>query len=195
MSRALFGCLVLALIALPATTHAQDRWRLEARTGAAFTTQDLADASLDPGFGFEATIAYKFMPHLAAYAGWDWYHFSTSQGSFGGPASDLEETGYAFGMRFEHPIGGMERVALRLRAGGTYNHVEIENGAGETIGDSGHGLGWEAGAALGIVLGQSWELSPGVRYRSLTPDLDFAGAATVGTLEYVAVEIGVSRTF
>jgi hypothetical protein len=63
------------------------------------------------------------------------------------------------------------------------------------IGDSGHGLGWEAGAALGIMVGESWELSPGIRYRSLTPDLDFVAPATSGTLEYVAVEIGVSRTF
>jgi hypothetical protein len=45
------------------------------------------------------------------------------------------------------------------------------------------------------MLGGGWELSPGVRYRSLTPDLDFAGPATSGSLEYVAVEIGVSRRF
>jgi hypothetical protein len=195
MSRTLLACLSLALIALPTTTQAQNRWRLETRGGAAFTTQDLADASLDPGFGFEATIAYSFMPQISAYAGWDWYHFSTDEASFAGAGSDVEETGYAFGLRFEQPFGEAARVALRLRGGGTYNHVETENEAGEVIGDSGHGFGWEAGAALGIVVGESWELSPGVRYRSLTPDLDFAGPATSGALEYVAVEIGVSRTF
>jgi opacity protein-like surface antigen len=195
MSRTVLACLSLALIALPTTAEAQSRWRLEVRGGAAFTTQDLAEASLDPGFGFEGTIAYSFMPQISAYAGWDWYHFSASETSFAGDGRDLEETGYAFGLRFEQPLGDAARMALRLRGGGTYNHVEMENEAGEVIGDSGHGLGWEAGAALGIMVGESWELSPGIRYRSLTPDLDFVAPATSGTLEYVAVEIGVSRTF
>jgi hypothetical protein len=195
MSRTSVGCLALALIALPMTTQAQTRWRLEARTGAAFATQNLADASLDPGFGFEATVVYGFMPRISAYAGWDWYHFSSAEASFAGTNSDIEETGYAFGLRFEQPLGEAAPVALRLRAGGTYNHVEVEDASGEITGDSGHGFGWEAGAALGITLGDRWELSPGVRYRSLTPDLDFAGPATSGSLEYVAVEIGVSRSF
>ncbi len=195
MLRTLLGCLALALIAFPTTTHAQNRWRVETRGGVAFATQDLADASLDPGFGFEATVAYSFMPQLSAYAGWDWYHFAASEESFAGATSDMEETGYAFGLRFEQPFGDQAPVALRLRAGATYDHVEIENSAGELLGDSGHGFGWEAGAGFGIVLGDRWELSPGVRYRSLTPDLDFAGGTTSGTLEYLAVEVGVSRSF
>jgi long-subunit fatty acid transport protein len=197
MLRTLSGCLALALalIALPMTVHAQERWRVETRAGAAFTTQDLADASLDPGLGFEATIAYNLMPQLSVYAGWDWYHFTSSETSFAGADSDVEETGYAFGLRFERPFGDQTQVALRLRAGATYDHIEIEDDAGELVGDSGHGFGWEAGAGLGIQLGNRWELSPGVRYRSLTPDLDFSGATASGTLAYVAVEVGVSRSF
>jgi hypothetical protein len=195
MSRTLLGCLALALIALPTRAQAQNRWLIETRAGAAFTTQNLADASLDPGFGFEATVAYGFMPQVSAYAGWDWYHFAASEGSFAGANGDIDETGYAFGLRFEQPLGETSPVALRLRAGGTYNHIELEDESGTTIGDSGHGFGWEAGAGLGIALGNRWELSPGARYRSLSPDLDFTGVGTSGTLEYVALEIGVSRSF
>jgi hypothetical protein len=86
-------------------------------------------------------------------------------------------------------------VALRLRAGGTYDHVEIENAAGEVIGDSGHGFGWEAGARLrhppkeplGAVARGSLSLAD-ARPRLRRP-------TTSGTLEYLAVEAGVLRSF
>ena len=152
MSRKLLGILALLLIAAPGTIHAQSRWRFEIRGGPAFVTQDLGDAALGTGFGFEGTVGYRFQPHLWAYAGWDWHRFS-DEASFAGSENDLEETGYALGLQFEHPIGRSEAVALQLRAGGTYNHVEIENTAGDLVTDSEHGLGWETGAALAVRFG------------------------------------------
>ena len=152
MSRKLLGILALLLIAAPGTIHAQSRWRFEIRGGPAFVTQDLGDAALGTGFGFEGTVGYRFQPHLWAYAGWDWHRFS-DEASFAGSENDFEETGYALGLQFEHPIGQSEAVALQLRAGGTYNHVEIENTAGDLVTDSEHGLGWETGAALAVRFG------------------------------------------
>src|SRR5690606_32054219 len=43
-------------------TVAQDRWSIALGSGVNFPTQDLGDAKLRTGFGFEGTVAYRFMP-------------------------------------------------------------------------------------------------------------------------------------
>ncbi|HET6837191.1 MAG TPA: hypothetical protein VFH24_04050, partial [Gemmatimonadales bacterium] len=101
----------------------------------------------------------------------------------------------AFGLLFEHPLGNSETVALQLRAGGTYNHIELENSAGDQIADSGHGLGFEGGAGLVLRLADSWRLTSGLRFRSLTRDLESGGIASAADLRYLAVEVGFSRGF
>ena len=100
-----FAITIAALSTLLAVMEAdaQQRWAFELRTGADLSTQDVGTADLGTGFGFEGTFHYRFMPHLAAYAGWDWRVFSPDD-AFAGPDSDLDETGYAFGLRFEHPF-------------------------------------------------------------------------------------------
>lgn len=194
MSRRLFGVLALVLIAAPATAQAQDRWRFEIRGGAAFPTEELGNASLGTGFGFEGTVGYRIQPHLSVYAGWDWHRF-TADASFAGSNNDFEEAGYAVGLQFEHPIARSEAVAFQLRAGGTYNHVEVENTAGDPVTDSGHGLGWEGGAGLAFRLGGGWQVTPGVRFRSLARDLTVGSVTTPANLRYLAVDVGFTRSF
>ena len=194
MSRQLLGALILYLVAAPGTIHAQSRWRLEIRGGPAFAIKDLGSASLGTGLGVEGTVAYRIQPQVSVYAGWDWHRFP-SDASSTGPNGDFDETGYAFGLQFEHPIGRSEALALQLRAGGTYNHIEMENDAGDLVADSGHGLGWEGGAALAVRLDDHWQVTPGLRLRSLTRDLAMGGPAASADLRYLAVEVGFSRRF
>ena len=125
MKNITIGIIGLAILSVYQAAIAEDRWSWEIRGGAAFTTQELGNADLDTGLGIEGTLAYKFMPHLSAYLGWDWYHFPTDQ-PFAGADVDVEETGYAFGLRYAHPFGE-ESFDYFLRAGATYNHIEIEN--------------------------------------------------------------------
>ena len=193
MLRTIVPILGLTLLFAPSTAQAQNRLSFEFRPGVAVATQDLADASLGTGFGFEGTIGYRFLPHLAVYGGWDWHRF-TSDASFAGNNVDFEETGYAFGLRFQHPVGGSEAIDVRLSGGGTYNHIEIEGSDGELIVDSEHGLGWEAGAGLALRAG-GWEVAPVVRFRSLTRDFVVGNVTTTGTLRYVTVTLGFSRSF
>ncbi len=194
MSRLFLGALGLALLGAPPVSHAQSRFGFELRGGVAIPTQDLADADLQTGLGFEGTIGYRFLPHLGIYGGWDWHHFNAKQ-SFAGADLDFEETGYVFGLRFQHPFGGETGgVAYQLRAGGTYNHIEVEDNDGELVVDTGHGLGFEVGAGLAIPMG-SWQLVPGVRYRSLKRDFVIGNTTTPGTLAYLALELGFSRRF
>lgn len=174
------------------TAHAQDRFSIEIDGGVSFATQDLGDAGLGTGMGFEATLAYRIMPHLAGYAGWGWNHFPTDE-PFAGAGLDVEETGYVFGLRFAHPFGTAP-LGYYVQAGGLYNHLEFEDGD-EIVADTGHGLGWEAGAGVMLSLGNDWRLLPGLLYRSLSRDVDMDGVNIDTELTYVSVRMGISKSF
>lgn len=193
MRRYTMGFAMLFLFLGATFLQAQDPWTLDVRAGVAVPTQDIGEDDLDTGFGFEGTIAYRVLPHLSVYGGWDWHKFG-SDASFAGTDADFEETGYAFGLRFEHPFAGEsgDGPAFRLRGGATINHLEVEDPNGDLVADSDHGLGWEAGAGITVPLSDDWQLSPGARYRSLSRDLTIDGVTTEVDLRYVALELGVT---
>jgi hypothetical protein len=187
----LFTTLMLMCIAY--SVEAADRWSLELRGGADFATRDLGDADLSTGYGFEGTVAFRFIPFLAAYAGWSWNHFSAEQ-SFAGSDVDFEETGYTFGLQFSHPLGE-SKLDYLIRAGGIFNHIEVENDSGDIIADSGHGLGWQIEAGLTVPLGQRWRFVPSVRYRSLSRDIEVNSVNTSVNLSYLSTGVGLWLIF
>lgn len=193
MKKLLLTAVALTMFMVFNQSHAQDRWNLELRPGVNYATRDISDADLGLGFGGELTIAYRFMPHLAAYAGWSYNNFAVDQ-SFAGKDASFEETGYTFGLQFIHPIGESE-IKYLLRAGGTYNHIEIENNAGDIVIDSGHGLGWQAEAGLAIPISNKFSLLPSVRYRSLSREITINNVITDASLNYLSVGIGLSLAF
>lgn len=193
MKNLLLTIVALTLLSILNQSQAQDKWSLELRPGVNYATQDIADANLELGFGTELTIAYRFMPHLAAYAGWSYNNFAVDQ-SFAGTDASFEETGYTFGLQFIHPIGE-SGLSYLVRAGGTYNHIEIENNDGDIIIDSGHGLGWQAEAGLVIPLSERFSLLPSVRYRSLNRDIKIENVSTSVDLNYLSVGVGLSWSF
>jgi hypothetical protein len=189
MKRLLF-VLLIGAVATPAV--AQSRVSLEVTGDVAQPTRSFGGADLDTGFGLGVNVRYRFMPHLAAYGGWEW-HQSQSSNLVAAQKMDVEDNGYTFGLRFEHPL--TPRTAYWVRAGGLYNHIEIENDGGAISVDSGHGLGWEAGGGLAVPVGSRVSLTPGVRYRSLTHEMEIGGAKTSRTLGYVAAGAGLSFSF
>ncbi|NJR76063.1 MAG: opacity protein, partial [Scytonema sp. CRU_2_7] len=112
-----------------------------------------SDADLKTGFGGELVLAYRFMPHLGAYAGWGWNKFNAKQ-SFMGADTDFEETGYVLGLQFIHPIGE-SKFSYVLRGGAIYKHIESENAEGKIMADTGHGWGWQGDIGLSIGLGEN----------------------------------------
>ncbi len=184
----------LFFLLLANTTFAQDKWSAELRPNINFATKDLDNAELKTGFGFEAAIGYRFMPHLGAYVGWGWNQFKSDNNSFAGNDVDFEETGYTFGLQFIHPINN-STLSYLIRAGGVYNHIETENSAGDITADSGHGLGWELGVGLNVDLGSNWHLRPQVGYRALSRDIEIGNTTTDVDLNYVALGVGISKTF
>jgi hypothetical protein len=193
MKKLLLAAITLTIVLLSNHSIAQDKWNLELRPGFNYATKDISDADLGVGFGSELTIAYRFMPHLAAYAGWSYNNFAVDQ-SFAGADASFEETGYTFGLQFIHPIGE-SNISYLVRAGGTYNHIEIENNDGDITIDSGHGLGWQAEAGLVIPLSEKFSLLPSLRYRSLSRDIDIENVSTPVQLSYFSVGVGLSWSF
>ena len=187
--------ILLTLLFMSTSLFAQSQniWSLDLRSGASYATQDLGDADLGIGLGYELTIAYKFMPHLAAYGGWGWHQFSADQ-SFAGSDLDFEETGYTFGLQFIHPIED-SRLNYLVRAGGIYNHIEIENNEGDIIIDSGHGLGWQVEAGLEFKISQQLRLLPSFRYRSLTRDIETSNGNMSVDLNYLSAGLGLNWAF
>ena len=189
-SAALLGFFMLLVLH---TATAQNRFAVELRGGADFPAAELGGADLKTGFGLEGTFAYRFIPRLSAFAGWSWNRFASDQ-SFAGADVDFEETGYQLGLRFSDPIGSSP-VHYLLGAAGLYNHLEAENAAGDIIGDTGHGLGWQAEAGIVIPLGERWSLSPLVRYRSLSREFNDESFQREVDLNYVSASLGIAWSF
>jgi len=194
MNRIIMAVGAVAVLAAASPATGQDRWAFELRGGVAFPTEDIGNDALGRGMGFDGTLRYRFLPHLALYGGWDWIGFSPDELS-GTADLDLEETGYTFGLRFEHPLAGDPGLAGWVRAGATYDHLEIEVEDGDIIADSGHGFGWEAAAGVAIGAGARWSVTPGVRYRSLSRDLEIGGVTAGADLRYVMAELGLAVRF
>lgn len=172
---------------------AQKNWSLSLRSGANFTTTKLGDSDLKTGYGFEGTIAYKFLPNLGIYTGWGWNKFNTDR-LFTLSNIDIVETGYRAGLQITAPIG-TSKLKYLLVGGGVYNHLEVENAEGTMTDDSGHGYGWEAEGGIVIPLGSSFNLTPTVRYHSLTRDLKNGNLPTEVNLKYVSTGLGLSYLF
>lgn len=177
----------LPVFILMGNAHAQQGWSFELRAGVNLPLDDLGNIDLDAGAGIEGTVAYEFSPTLAAYGGWGWHQFDADSQN-GNP--DIEQTGYVLGLQYSDSFAN-GNLGYRLRSGVTYEHIEIENNNGNIVFDTDHGVGFELGAALSYAINNNWSLTPGLRYRCLSRDVEFG--ATIGDtdLSYVALDIGV----
>lgn len=182
--------LLLLLGVMSTNLEAQNKWSVEFRPDINFPTEDFGESKIKIGYGFELTAAYRFMEHLSGYAGWGYNTFSLEDSDF-----DFDETGYTFGLQFIHPLGTSESLSYLLRAGATYNHIELENNDGDITSDSGHGLGYQIEAGLNYGLGSNWDLRPTVRYRALSRDLDIANTTLDVDLNYLSFGLGIAKTF
>ncbi len=167
---------------------------LEIRGNGAISTQDTEREYDNSGFGFEANLQYRFHPNVSAYAGWDWARFSALE-SIAGPDMDIHQTGYVLGLRYDRPFSETSRTAWWVRLGGIYDHMELKDGDGDAVDDSGHGFGAEAGAGVVVPLGEYWSLTPGLRYRKISRDLTVEGTDVPVTMESLAFELGIGFHF
>ena len=188
--------IVLTLVtALPGAASAQQRWQFDLTPGVAIPTDRIGGAEPGTGIGLEGTLSVRVMPHLAIYGGWGWRNFAPCESVCGVDGVDVEETGYVFGARFEHPLGDGRAPLLMVKTGVAWAHIELENGQGRIVRDSGHGLGWDIGAGLIFDAGPDWRFTPAVRYRQLDRDIETMGQGMPARLRYVAFELSIGRRF
>ena len=180
----------LALLCSSFEAQAQNEWAVSVKSGVNIPTEELGGTNLNTGFGTEGTISYEFTNFLAAYAGWGWNKFSADH-SFAGDDVDFEETGYTFGVQFNYPTT-VTRVTYMLSAGGVYNHLELENKAGNNIGDTGHELGTQFETGIMIMLGKHFRLTPYGRYRLLSNEIEMDQSVIPVNLKYLSFGLGMS---
>jgi opacity protein-like surface antigen len=183
----------LALLLAASPVRAQDRWTAEVRGGANVNPSQFETVNLNTGIGFGGALGVRVLPDLFAYGGWDWQHHSAQAPVFGASA-DIDDTGYAFGLRYVVPVS--YRAKPWVRAGGLYNHVEVELSPHDfLIADSKHTLGLEVGGGLEVALGGPWSLTPGLRYRWFEPTVRFRGVESSSTLSDVTFDVGIALRF
>lgn len=172
---------------------AQNKWKASFRPGIDFSTENLGDAHLSIGYGFETTISYRFHPHISVFAGWSFNSFSARQ-SFAGTNGEFDESGYSFGFRFIYPTG-VSRFNYVIGAGGTYHHIEVENYKRQTIANSGYGFGWQLEAGFSYTIIKNLEIMPTIRYRSLSREIPMENTVLPVHLNYISVGAGMILSF
>lgn len=180
-------------VMLASPAGAQERFSAELRGGANVNTNQFAATDLKTGFGGGASLSVRFLPDLFAYGGWDWQHHAATSPVFG-PGVKVDDTGYAFGLRYVVPLA--YRAKPWVRGGGLYNHVEIrESWEADALADSKHTLGFEAAGGLDVALSGPWSLTPGLRYRRFEPTVRSGGVEVSSTLSDVTFDLGIMLRF
>ena len=183
----------LALLIAAGPVGAQDRWTAELRGGANINPNLFTTVDLKTGIGIGGTLGVRIVPDLFAYGGWDWQHHRAKTPLFG-VAGHVEDTGFAFGVRYVAPVA--YRAKPWVRVGGLYNHVEVESSSGSAlVADSKHTLGLDVGGGLEVALRGAWSLTPGLRYRRFEPTVRFGGVESSSTLSDVTFDIGMIWSF
>lgn len=192
-TKALFLSAVLTVMSIISYSQTEKRFGVEINAGPSFATQKLAGAELDPGFGFEGILQYRFINNFSVIAGWGWNQFSADE-SFAGSNMDFEETGYIMGLQYCYPVNN-SKISLYARGAALLNHIEIENEEGDIIHDTDHGWGWQANAGLNISLGKNWILNPGIKFNSLSKDLEMSENTVTLDQKYFSVRVGITKKF
>lgn len=192
MRRLLISSLVTLMCAWAAApAQAQGAFTVEVRGGVNTPTETFVDTDLERGVGLEGTVAFRVMPRVSVYGGWDWNRRSVEDRLFGAEGR-LVDAGYVFGVKF---TPATSRFSPWLRAGALYNNVELEDANGRAIAETDRVWGWEAGAGIDVPIGGSLRLTPGVRYRRFEPSLGLGSATFESTLAYVVLDVGLAIRF
>lgn len=193
MKKLTLTAIAFTILMLTSNLVADNNFGIELRPGVNYAVQDIQDAELGVGVGAELTFFYNIKPYFSIYLGWSYNNFAEDQ-SFIGPDGNFEETGYTFGFQYLKQISETI-LSLVIRAGGTYNHIEIENNKGEIVIDSGHGLGWQVETGLKINISEKFSLIPSIRYRALNRVIKIDQVDTPVDLNYLSLGLGFNWTF
>lgn len=198
--RKIFALALLVLApAAPAAAQGVLPIALEARGALAFPIADFplgrsgmtADTEMGVGIGVNGSFA--FFPGVAVYGGWDRYAFGVDDDSLlGAGEAEFVDQGFAVGGKLSLPLGMLVGASPWIRAGALFRTLERPGEQGTVglgaEGRSSRSVGYELGAGATIPLGLVLSFTPGVTYRSYTPDF---GHGSERRVKYVDVSMGL----
>jgi opacity protein-like surface antigen len=209
--RKLFSIAALGLAAVAAAPQAEAQgilpFSVGVRGGAAFPTGDFGeDDVVETGWGFEVNAKYQLLPMIAVYGAYDRFSFGTDfgefEGAFGDTEVDLVDSGFALGGQFSVPLVGMATgLSPWVRAGAIFNQLSTEVSgdlaeAGQEFGletesESERSLGFEIGGGVSFPLGQVISVTPGVRYRTYSPEFE-GQEESDENISYIVLDVGLT---
>lgn len=181
----LFACIV------PATVHmnAQERWFVELRPSVNIPTHEVDGRSLATGPGMEVGIAYLYTPQWGVQFGMGYGQFNT----FGTAGQYYVEQGASLGLRFFQPLIG--RVYGVLGAGSVYHQLFIKEGNGQELARTDLGFGWQAEGGIALVFDERWSVSPTIRYRSLSREINEGDVTDRIDLDHISIALAFGLWF
>ena len=192
-TKVLLAMMMSVILTVAALAQEKDkRFAFEINGGLSLPTKEFVEG-IRMGFGFESNFRYRIMTHTSIYGGWGANWLSTESAS-SGDNLDYEETGYALGLDFRHPLGD-SRLLYYVRAGALYNHIETENNEGEIVDDTKHGPGFQIAGGLDYNIGNNWSITPGIKFNYLSRDMKFDDNSAQLAYQYISVRIGVAKKF
>jgi len=183
--------MLVSALPTPAFSHSGWHWQIQYERD--FPTGKTRGVDLANGLGFEGTVSVNLSRQISADGGWGLRSFNLI-GSNAQDAVSIQNLGYTLGLQWQdYAVAG--DLGYRLRIGARYGGIDVENQQGLVTEWSGNGYGWELGFALIVPLGDHWELTPGVRYKSLPGTIVINNESRSFRLGYVAVGLGISHRF
>ena len=99
-----------------------------------------------------------------------------------------------FGLMFLHPLSDDGAFDYFLKAGPIVNHIELEDEEGTLLSDSGHGFGFQVETGLSFSLSDSWRLTPGIKYQTLSREVPIGASKYRLDLNYLSVGATLSKS-
>ncbi|MFL5386260.1 MAG: outer membrane protein [Longimicrobiaceae bacterium] len=184
-----------AALAHPARAQTAIPVSFEARGGVAIPSGEDFDEGAGLGWSVGGTVFFRAAPMVSIYGGFEHAMFTTDEDEdLEGIDSDITDSGFRLGARFDVPFSGLTGVSPWVEGGATFNRTSINLSDGENSlsVDSNRGVGFEVGAGLAFNVAPRVSITPGVRYRSHKAEFsDIEGDEVELDVNYFTIDLGV----
>jgi opacity protein-like surface antigen len=180
--------LTAATLTVAAAGAAQAQFAVEGRVGGAIPMGDDFGDAASNGFGLEANASFGILPLVDLYAGASWTRFGIESDGEDVDA-DFTDTGFFAGARVGLPAGPIQPW---VRGGVIYNQLEAsgEDGGVSVSVESERAVGFEIGGGISFSVMPMVSITPGVRYRSYSPDFNFGDETGSADVNYLTIDVG-----
>jgi hypothetical protein len=186
-----FVTLFIISLAIAEMAAGQSRWGMDFRPSLNLPTGFFMGTKLDPGFGFDANVMYNFIGNASVYGGWGWALFP--QNRTNSDALRVQRMGSSFGLKITQPLNKYNLEGY-VMGGAVHQHVSLEK-TSQIRYRSGQQWGWQLEAGLSLPLDYGIALQPGLKYSSLSGNIEENGSKNTFDLNDLSAGIILSIKF